>query len=187
MLKTKWNWDLIIFMLKPYTPSFMVQKGVISQVCCRYFHNSITSDLIYWYNMENTTIIWRSTMKNSLRMENKRIKSAYFIKCCVIQLSYHKAPHCAPIWGQPLWPLWPLTVTAAGNDFIHREWTHTIRQQPPSPKVKGQRSHLGVSLKCVCGCSQINCQLWTVCVWAIQWYVRHVWLSVCVWINTFCF
>lgn len=88
-------------------------------------------------------------------------------------------------------PLSPLSVTVAGNDFTGREWTHTIRQRPPSPKVKGQQSHGGVRVCVLEMCVRaVSDQLSLVdslgdscvCVWAILRYVRHVRLSlfVCV-------
>lgn len=57
-------------------------------------------------------------------------------------------------------PLLSLTVTLAGNDFTHGEWIRTIRQQPPSPKVKGQCSHRGIRSVCVWNVCEAS--LWSV-------------------------
>lgn len=83
-----------------------------------------------------------------------------------------------------------------------RKWPHTERMNPHHQdnnllhlrsKVSGvMRESECVCLKYLWGKSLINCQWWTVWVthvfvWVILWYVRHVKLSVCEYVQMFCF
>lgn len=106
----------------------------------------------------------------------------------------HWVPHPTPsptTTGHPTQPHLPLTVTLAGNDFTHGEWIHTITQQAPSPQLKGQQSHGGVSAwgsQCMRGgrsvhllemCMRVDSEqlslaesLSVVFVWRVLWYFQ---------------